>query len=118
MNSQFAERRSYPFNPWSLGPDTRPTILTRTMLLLDTINNQNLNRYTLLGQKLKIPLRLENTHRFGNREERKTRLLSIVKHCSHGLDSLTQITQKNINLISNHAAPRKMRNDVTMLLAH
>jgi hypothetical protein len=41
-----------------------------------------------------------------------------VKHRTHSLDSLAQITQKDVDLICNNAAPRKMRNDVPMLLTH
>src|ERR1044071_10085632 len=118
MNFQITKRWPNPFDPRTLRLSTRAAIITRTMLLLDTINNQILNRHTLLGEQLKIPLRFENTHRLRNRDERKTRLLLIVKHCTHGLNSLTQISEEDINFIRNYTPPRKMRNDVSMLLTH
>src|ERR1044072_983050 len=118
MNLQpFKRRRTLP-QPRPMRLHTGATILTLTMLLLHTINDQIRNRHTLLGEKRKISLRLENAHRLRNCYERETRLLSIVKHRAHGFDPLAQIAQKDIDLIGNHAPTCKVGDHVTMLLTH
>ena len=78
------------------------------MLLLDSIHDQIPHRHTLLGEQRAISFRFTNTHRLRNRHERKTRLLWIVKHRPHGLNSLIQITQEDIDFIRNNPAPSKM----------
>src|SRR5690242_19892478 len=106
------------FQPRLLTSHARVTVRTTVVLLLDTIHDQIAHRYTLLAQQLQVPFRFAHSHRFRNRHQRETRLLGIMKQLAHSRDSLVQIVQKNIDLISHRFATRKVSHDVTMFVAH
>src|SRR5829696_1978495 len=118
MNFQIAKLRGNFVNPWTLRPNTCLTIRTAFMLLLDSIHYEISHGYTLLPQQREISLCLSNTHRFRNRNERKTRLLLVMKQLTHRLDPLAQIPQEDIHFVGDRSAPRKMSDDVAMLVAH